>query len=126
MWVDWAMYIFAVVLCTSWFLNSNATHRRFASAVLFAALISGFLYLMSIRLLRPDAWEDLSTAFLFRIGSGSRAPVGLAPKHFSEVEWIKRVATSLITYFPSLSWYLQPLEALVSSKVDRLMKGCRG
>src|SRR6266487_2733709 len=52
MWVDWAMYIFVVVLCTWWFLNSNATLRRFARAVLFAALISGFLYLISIRLLR--------------------------------------------------------------------------
>src|SRR5260370_17687660 len=53
MWVDWAMYIFVVVLCIWWFLNSNATHRRFARAVLFAALISGLLYLMSIRPLKP-------------------------------------------------------------------------
>ena len=125
MWVDWAMYIFAVVLCTWWFLNSNVTHRRFASAVLFAALISGLLYLMSIRLLRPDAWEDLSTAFLFRIGSGSRAPVGLAPKHFSEVEWIKRVATSLITYFPSLSWVLAAVGGTVILQGRRRNEGLR-
>jgi hypothetical protein len=124
MWVDWAMYIFVVVLCIWWFLNSNATHRRFASAVLFAALISGLLYVMSIRALRPDAWEDLSHAFLFRIGSGSRVPVG--PRmHFSEVEWIKSVATSLITYFPPLSWVLAAIGCTVILEGRRRNEGLR-
>jgi dolichyl-phosphate-mannose-protein mannosyltransferase len=125
MWVDWAMYILVVVLCSWWFLNSNATHRRFASAVLFAALISGLLYLMSIRPLRPDAWKDLSNAFLLRIGSGSRVPVGRAPKHFTEVEWIKSVATSLITYFPPLSWLLAAVGGTVILQGRRRNEGLR-
>jgi hypothetical protein len=125
MWVDWAMYIFVVVLCVWWFLNSNATHRRFARAVLFAALISGFLYLISIRLLRPDAWGDLNNAFFFRIGSGSGAPVGLAPKHFTEVQWIKRVATSLISHFPPLSWVLAAIGGTVILQVRRCNEGLR-
>jgi hypothetical protein len=120
MWVDWAMYIFVVILCTWWFLNSNAAHRRFAGIVLFAALISGLLYLISIRLLRPDAWENLSNAFVYRTGAGSGVGVGpvspgtpVAPRHFSEVQWIKRVATSLITYFPPLSWVLAAIGGTV-------------
>jgi hypothetical protein len=127
MWVDWAMYIFVVVLCTWWFLNSNATHGRFARAVLFAALISGLLYLMSIRPLKPDAWKDLSNAFLFRIGSGNRAPTGIAPEHFnfSEVEWVKSVATSLITYFPPLSWVLAAIGGTVILQGRRCNEGLR-
>ena len=113
MWLDWAMYIFVVVLCIWWFLGSNATHRRFAGAVLFAALISGLLYLMSIRPLKPDAWKDLTNAFFFRLGSGSRAPTGLKPRYFSEVEWIKSVGTSLITYFPPLSWVFAAIGSTV-------------
>jgi Dolichyl-phosphate-mannose-protein mannosyltransferase len=123
MWVDWAMYIFVLVLCTWWFLDSNANHTRFASAVLFAALISGLLYFISIRPLKPNAWEDLSNAFLFRIGSGSRAPVGFAPKHFTEAEWIKRVATSLITYFPPLSWVFAALGGTVMLEGRRRNEG---
>jgi len=111
MWVDWAMYIFVVVLCTWWFLGSNTTHRRFAGAVLFAALISGLLYLMSIRPLRPDAWENLSNEFLLRMSRRAPAGVGLVP--FSEAEWIKSVATSLITYFPPLSWVLAAIGSAV-------------
>jgi 4-amino-4-deoxy-L-arabinose transferase-like glycosyltransferase len=125
MWVDWAMYIFVVVLCTWWFLNSNATHRRFASAVLFAALISGLLYLMSVRPLKPDAWEDLSNAFLFRMGSGSRAPVGVPLLHFSEVKWVKSVATCLITYFPPLSWVLAAIGGTVILEGRRRNEGLR-
>jgi Dolichyl-phosphate-mannose-protein mannosyltransferase len=127
MWVDWAMYIFVVILCTWWFLGSNTTHRRFAGSVLFAALISVFVYLLSIRLVRPDAWEDLSNAFLFRMGSGSRAPAGIAPGHFnfSEAEWIKSVATSLITYFPSLSWVLAAIGGAVILQGRRHHEGLR-
>jgi hypothetical protein len=127
MWVDWAMYIFVVVLCTWWFLDSNTTHRRFARAVLFAALISGLLYLMSIRPLKPDAWKDLSNAFFFRMGSGNRAPAGIAPGHFnfSEVQWIKSVGTSLITYFPPLSWVLAAIGGTVILQGRRHDEGLR-
>jgi hypothetical protein len=123
MWVDWAMYIFVVIMCFWWFLGSNTNDRRFAGAVLFAALISGLLYLISIRPLKPDAWEDLSNALLFRIGSGGRAPIGVRPVHFSEVEWIKSVATSLITYFPPLSWVLAAIGGTVILEGRRRHEG---
>jgi hypothetical protein len=120
MWVDWAIYIFVVVLCTWWFLDSNTTHRRFARAVLSAALISALLYLMSISALRPDAWENLRNAFVHRIGAGRGVPVGpvwpvthVAPVHFSEVQWIKKVATSLITHFPPISWVLAAIGCVI-------------
>jgi hypothetical protein len=119
------MYIFVVVLCTWWFLDSNTNYRRFATALLFAALISGLLYLMSIRPLKPDAWKDLSNAFLFRLGSGSRAPVGVGPVRFSEVEWIKSVATSLRTYFPPLSWVLAAIGGTVIFQGRRRNEGLR-
>ncbi len=125
MWVDWATYIFVVVLCIWWFLNSKTNDRRFAGTLLSSALISGLLYLISIHLLRPDAWKDLSNALLFRIGSGSRAPVGVAPMHFSEVEWIRTVATSLITHFPPISWVLAAIGGVIVLRGRRRDEGLR-
>ena len=125
MWVDWAMYIFVVVLCFWWFLGSNTNDRRFGGAVLFAALISGLLFLMSVSPLKPDAWEDLRNALFFRIGSGSTAPTGVRPVHFSEVEWIKSVATSLITYFPPLSWVLAAIGGTMILEGRRRHDGLR-
>jgi hypothetical protein len=132
MWVDWAMYIFVLGLCIWWFLNSNATHKRFASAVLSAALISALLYLLSISALRPDAWENLRNAFVHRIGAGSGVPVGpvwpvthVAPVHFSEVQWIKKVATSLITHFLPVGWVLAAIGCVIILRDRRRDEGLR-
>jgi dolichyl-phosphate-mannose-protein mannosyltransferase len=127
MWVDWAMYIFVVILCIWWFPNSNTHNRRFAVTLLFTALISGFLYLISIRLLRPDALQDLSNAFLFRIGSGNTAPEGIVPGHFnfSEVQWIKSVVTSLMTHFLAISWVLAAIGCVIILRDKRRDEGLR-
>jgi 4-amino-4-deoxy-L-arabinose transferase-like glycosyltransferase len=132
MWVDWAMYIFVVVLCIGWFLNSKTNDKRFAWTVLFAAMISGFLYLINIRLLRPDAWENLSNAFVYRMGTGSGAAVGpvspatpVASYHFSEVQWIKRVATSLLNHFLPVGWVLTAIGCIIIVRDRRRDEGLR-
>lgn len=98
LWVDWAMYIFVVSLCVCWLVHSR-DGRRFARILLIAALFSAAVYLIRIRTLRPDAWQNLTHALVVRLGaSGSN--------HFTELQWIKRVSDSLMVHFLPLGWVL--------------------
>ncbi|MFZ3376017.1 MAG: hypothetical protein WA183_10720 [Chthoniobacterales bacterium] len=96
LWVDWAMYIFVVSLCVCWFGHSREG-RRFARTLLILALLSAALYLIRIRSLRPDAWENLRHTFVVRLGSSGS-------DRFSELQWISRVFNSLLSHFFVLNW----------------------
>jgi len=97
LWVDWAMYLFVIALCGCWLLRRNGGDRRFAGIFFLSALLSGTLFLGRIVLLRPDAWENLSHTFLVRLGAGKGG-------HFTEMQWLTRIADTLITHF--LPWGL--------------------
>jgi LmbE family N-acetylglucosaminyl deacetylase len=103
-WVDWAMYLFGVSLCL-WFGQSRKG-RRFAWTLLIVALLSAALYLLRIRLLRPDAWENLSHTFVVRLGSSGT-------DHFTELQWISRVFNSLLAHFFILNWMLAAAGAVI-------------
>jgi 4-amino-4-deoxy-L-arabinose transferase-like glycosyltransferase len=92
LWVDWAMYLFVVTLCLCWLLRRNGGDRRFAGIIFLSALISGALYLLRIRLLRPDAWESLLHAFMVRIGTGKGG-------YFTQAQWLARMGEMLLTHF---------------------------
>jgi LmbE family N-acetylglucosaminyl deacetylase len=98
LWVDWAMYIFVVSLCVCW-LGHSRDGRRFARILLIAALFSAAVYLTRIRMLRPDAWQNLTHALVVRLGSSGSNP-------FGEFQWIKRVFGSLMVHFLPLGWVL--------------------
>lgn len=99
LWVDWAMYLFVLALCICWFLRRDLQCRRFAGLLLVTALLSALLYLLRIRLLRSDAWTNLLDAFLCRVGCGDG-------RHFSELDWTKRIVSSLEIHFLPVSWVL--------------------
>jgi hypothetical protein len=92
LWVDWAMYLFVIALCACWLLRSNGGDRRFAGIIFLTAVLSGALYLLRIRLLRPDAWQSLSDAFLVRLGTGKGG-------YFTQEQWVTRMGETLVTYF---------------------------
>lgn len=101
MWVDWAMYIFALVLCVYWFARPHLKMRRFAGVIVASMLVSGALYLLRIEMLRPDALQSLANAFFRRIGSSSKAQV-----HFTEIQWLQKIARILFIHFLAVGWTL--------------------
>jgi hypothetical protein len=92
LWVDWAMYLFVVALSACWFLRPKGRDRRFAGIILLSAVLSGALYLLRIKLLRPDAWQSLSDAFMVRLGTGKGG-------YFTEAQWLTRMGETLVVYF---------------------------
>jgi 4-amino-4-deoxy-L-arabinose transferase-like glycosyltransferase len=92
LWVDWAMYLFAISLCACWLLRPKGGDRRFAGIVFLSALFSAALYLLRIRLLRPDAWQSLSHAFMVRLGTGKGG-------NFTELQWLVRMGETLSAHF---------------------------
>jgi 4-amino-4-deoxy-L-arabinose transferase-like glycosyltransferase len=92
LWVDWAMYLFVIALCLCWLLHSGSRDRRFAGMICVGALVSAALYLLRIVWLRHDAWEDLFDTFMVRLGTGKGG-------HFSEWQWINRIADTLVANF---------------------------
>lgn len=106
LWVDWAMYIFVFSLCVCLLVRSPEG-RRFARVLAIAAILSAAVYLIRIRLLRPDACENLTHALIFRVSSSGS-------DRFTEFQWIKRVLTSLIEHFLPLGWILATAGALIT------------
>lgn len=92
LWVDWAMYLFVIALCACWLLRSNGGDRRFAGIIFLTTVLSGALFLLRIRLLRPDAWQSLSDAFMVRLGTGKGG-------YFTQEQWVTRMGETLVTYF---------------------------
>jgi hypothetical protein len=106
LWVDWAMYLFVLALCLCWLLRRNGGDRRFAAIIFLSALLSGALYLVRIRLLRPDAWRSLSQAFMVRIGTGKGG-------YFTEAQWMTRMAETLVTHFLPIGLILGAIGAVI-------------
>lgn len=99
LWVDWAMYLFVMVLCAYWFLKPNLKMRRMAVLLLASSLISAVLYLLRIQLLNPDALQSLAHAFVSRLGSTERIP-------FTQVEWFYKISQTIFTHFLPVSLLL--------------------
>lgn len=118
MWVDWAMYLFVLALCVCWFSSSDADGRRLAKTFFISALISVLLYLTRIHFLRPDAWDNLTHAFFYRIGSGSGG-------QFTEVQWLERVGSSLTAHFLPIGWILATFGSAITIRYREHNEGLR-
>lgn len=99
MWVDWAMYLFALVLCIYWFAKPAAETKKLPWILLGLALVSAVLYFLRIRLLQPDAWNSIARAFTVRIASDQHL-------RFSEMQWLERIIDMAATHFLPLNWLL--------------------
>ena len=106
LWVDWAMYLFVVALCGCWLLRARGGDRRFAVILLLSAIFSGALYLLRIKLLRPDAWRSLSDAFMVRIGTGKGG-------YFTEAQWLVRMSETMVSYFLPVGLVLAAIGAVL-------------
>jgi uncharacterized membrane protein len=115
LWVDWAMYIFVLSLCVCLLVRSSEG-RRFARVLLIAAILSATVYLIRIRLLRPDAWENLTHALVVRLGSSGS-------DRFTEFQWIKSVLSSLLTHFLLLGWVLATAAAVITFRARHRDEG---
>ena len=111
LWVDWAMYIFVVSLCVCWLSRSRDT-KRFAKVLLIAALVSAACYFIRIRLVRPDAWQNLAHTLVVRLGYDSG-------DQFTELQWLTRVLGSLVVHFLPLGWILAAVGALAAFRARR-------
>jgi 4-amino-4-deoxy-L-arabinose transferase-like glycosyltransferase len=109
LWVDWAMHIFVLVLCSCWLIRSRES-KRLAWTLLIVTLMSVVFYLIRIQLLRPDAWQNLSKAFFVRLGAGGS-------DRFTEILWIKRVSVSLLRHFLPLGWILAAAGMLIALRM---------
>ena len=110
LWVDWAMYLFLIVLCGYWFYTRDSEAKRMARVLTVFGLISAAVYFIRIRLIRPDAWDSLIHAFFCRMGSehsGSGSSI-----HFTEAQWLSRIADSLSTHFLPMGLALAVLGGL--------------
>ena len=106
LWVDWAMYLFVIALCACWLLRAKGGDRRFAGILCLSALLSGSLYLVRIVFLQPDAWKDLSHTFMMRLGTGKG-------RYFTELQWITRIADTLVTHFLPAGLILAGIGAVI-------------
>jgi hypothetical protein len=116
LWVDWAMYLFVAALWICSLTRRDARDRRFAVTLLVAALFSALLYLLRIRLLRSDAWTDLGHTFLYRVGCSSC---------FTELDWIKRISSSLTTHFLPIGWLLAMIGSAIIICRNKQNEGLR-
>ncbi|HWB61272.1 MAG TPA: glycosyltransferase family 39 protein, partial [Chthoniobacteraceae bacterium] len=101
LWVDWAMYIFALILCIYWFARPRLKMRGMAWLLTAFMLVSGALFLLRIEMLRPDALQSLSDAFFRRIGSKPESHI-----HFTELQWVEKIAHILFIHFLATGWAL--------------------
>jgi 4-amino-4-deoxy-L-arabinose transferase-like glycosyltransferase len=106
LWVDWAMYLFVIALCACWLLRSRGGDRHFAAVIFLSTLVSGALFLLRIRVLRPDAWQSLSDAFMVRLGTGKGG-------YFTEAQWLTRMGETLVTYFLPVGLILGAIGAVI-------------
>jgi hypothetical protein len=86
--------------------------------LLIAAVLSAVIYITRIRLLRPDAWENLTHAFVVRLGYGNS--VG-----FTEFEWVKRTLDVLLVHFLPIGWVLAVAGAVIAFRARQRDEGLR-
>ena len=99
MWVDWAMYLFVIVLCVYWLVCPRLKMKRMAFALFASVLVCAGLYLLRIQMLRPDALQSLTHAFVTRIGSEGSL-------HFTEDQWVHKITLTMLTHFLPVGLFL--------------------
>ncbi len=120
LWTDWPGYLFAVTVAVSFLLKKEKSSRRFAILLLGMVAVSGFLFLLQIRHVNPEAWSDLWTAITMRLGSGTQpGSSGIAPgsaPYFTFGEWFSKIFQSLGQDYLLADWLFVGLGAIYLSR----------
>ncbi|NQU10455.1 glycosyltransferase family 39 protein [bacterium] len=101
MWTGWHTYMFAVPLGFVLLMRPSRLEKQAGLGLLALAVLSAVLFLLHIRLGRPDAWQDLLAALRFRLSSTDQAGMG-----YPWSQWAAKVGGSLWTTIPAAAWLL--------------------
>ena len=126
LWMDWPGYLFVLSL-TGYYLLRGWKGGRTASAYtrsqrldlgvrLFALVIlSGIIFLLQIRYVRPDAWSDLWDAATMRLSNTTATDatsVATHPASFTLRQWCGAILDGLANDFLPLPWYFAAIGIL--------------
>jgi len=105
---DWPGYLFVLGVSISFLMKNRKRQRLFALSLLGGASLSGMSFLLQIRKVNPDAWTDLTTAIMMRLGNGvstgSSASAQSHALHFTFQEWCGSVLHGLGQDYLLISW----------------------
>ena len=118
LWMDWPGYLFVLSLAgcfilRGWKGDAGATaitkrqSLRFGLLLIGLVGISGVIFLLQIRHVRPDAWGDLWTAATMRLSSSTAnnpATIVAHAAHFTLREWCVKVFDGIAADFLTLPW----------------------
>ena len=142
LWMDWPGYLFVLSLAgcciLRWWTSdggaptdaviSKAQSLRFGLLLIGLVGISGAIFLLQIRHVRPDAWHDLWTAATMRLSSTTAndpAEVTARAAHFTLREWCVAIARGLDADFLRLPWLFVALGMLLVWRGRRTSAGLR-
>lgn len=113
---DWPGYLFTGVVAIWLLLKREKRSRRLAIVLLALALCSAILILLQFRYVNPEAWHDLWTAIMMRLGtgvqSGSSLSVSSGDVRFGFWEWVHKILQGLNQDYLIVTWPLLVLGAV--------------
>jgi hypothetical protein len=136
LWMDWPGYLFILSLA-AWFLlrgrkgggTSAIPHGRglrFGLLLIGLSGLSGLIFLLQIRHVRPDAWGDLWHAATMRLSSSAATDGAAAGEaHFTFREWCAAIRNGLANDFLPLPWLFAALGIVALWRTRRTSPGLR-
>ena len=138
LWMDWPGYLFVLSLAAYFIFRGwkgacavgifRQQSLRFGLLLIGLVGLSGVIFLLQIRHVRPDAWGDLWHAATMRLSSttASDGP-GIAANapHFTFREWCVAILDGLANDFLLLPWFLMVLGLVALWRGWRTSPGLR-
>jgi dolichyl-phosphate-mannose-protein mannosyltransferase len=108
LWTAWLGYMFVLVVCIHFFVTPGRRNPRLALLLLGLCLASVVLFLLHIRWVQPNAWQNLIDAFNRRM---STQLVASGPK-ITWAAWCRRIGGSLTEHIQPIAWVLALIGAV--------------
>jgi len=101
LWTAWLGYIFVLVVCLYLLISPRKRNPRLALLLLGLSLFSIILFLLHIRLVRQDAWQNLMDAFNYRLALTNASGIKV-----TWAGWTLRMRDTLTSHILPFSWAL--------------------
>jgi hypothetical protein len=101
LWTAWLGYIFVLVVCLYFLVSPGKRKPHLAGLLLGLSLFSITLFLLHIRLVRQDAWQNLMGALNYRLGRTNASGTEV-----TWAGWTLRMRDTLTSYILPFSWAL--------------------
>ena len=101
LWTAWLGYMFVLVVCLHFIITPGKRNLRLALLLLGLSLISILLFLLHIRWVQPDAWQDLMGAFNRRLARTNSTGITI-----TWAAWAGKMANTLRSQILPFSWAL--------------------